>query len=80
MQSERLDEVRRETSTHLGKSKGRNIGESRETHAIIEDGRERNISGQVEGSREGDAKLLNHHTDEGGLRVSWKKQESKKLE
>ena len=80
MQSERLDEVRHETSTHLGKSKGRNIGESRETHAIIEDGRERNSSGQVEGSGEGDAELLDHHTDEGGLQVSWKKQESKKLE
>mmetsp|Transcript_14800 Transcript_14800/g.33402 ORF Transcript_14800/g.33402 Transcript_14800/m.33402 type:complete len:240 (-) Transcript_14800:308-1027(-) len=50
----------------LGKSKGRNLGKSRETHAIIKDGRERNISGQVEGSREGDAELLDHHTDEGG--------------
>ena len=76
----REEEVRRGTSTHLGKSEGRNLGKSRETHAIIKDGRERNISGQVEGSREGDAELLDHHTDEGGLQVSWKTQEKFRTE
>ena len=50
----------------LGESEGGDVGEGGETHAVIQDGAERNISGEVEGSREGDSELLDHHADEGG--------------
>ena len=36
-----------------------------ETHTVSEDTIEGVVSGEVEGSREGDAELLDHHTDEG---------------
>ena len=49
----------------LEKSEGRDCGKGRESHTVVKDGVERNFSLKVEGSREGDAKFLDHHTDEG---------------
>ena len=49
----------------LDKSEGRDGGKSRESHSVVEDRRERNFSLKIKGSREGDAKFLDHHTDEG---------------
>ena len=49
----------------LDKSEGRDGGKGRESHSVVKDGGERNFSLKVKGSREGDAKFLDHHTDEG---------------
>jgi len=50
----------------LGQTKSRDGREGRESHSVVQDGRERNISVEVKGSREGDSEFLDHHTDEGG--------------
>mmetsp|Transcript_9033 Transcript_9033/g.22392 ORF Transcript_9033/g.22392 Transcript_9033/m.22392 type:complete len:229 (-) Transcript_9033:73-759(-) len=49
----------------LEKSEGRDGRKGRESHTVVKDGGERNFSLKVEGSREGDTKFLDHHTDEG---------------
>jgi len=49
----------------LEKSEGRDGSKSRESHTVVQDGGERNFSLKVKGSREGDVKFLDHHTDEG---------------
>ena len=63
--------------THLDKSEGGNLGESSETHAIVKNGAEWNIPGQIKGSGECDAELLDHHTNEGGLSCGGVLEESK---
>jgi len=49
----------------LDKSEGRDGGKSRESHTVVHDGGERNFSLKVKGSREGDTKFLDKHTNEG---------------
>mmetsp|Transcript_14099 Transcript_14099/g.32813 ORF Transcript_14099/g.32813 Transcript_14099/m.32813 type:complete len:230 (+) Transcript_14099:137-826(+) len=49
----------------LDKSEGRDGGQGRESHTVVQDGGEWNFSLQVKGSREGDSEFLDHHTDEG---------------
>jgi hypothetical protein len=50
----------------LGQTKSRDGSESRESHSVVQDRRERNFSLKIKGSREGDSEFLDHHTDEGG--------------
>ena len=47
---------------NLDKSKGRNSGKGRESHAVFQNGRKRNVSLEIEGSGEGDSEVLNHHS------------------
>ena len=49
----------------LDQSKGGDLGEGGETHAIVKDGGEGDFSGKVHRSWEGDAEFLDHHADEG---------------
>ena len=49
----------------LGKSQGRDVAKSGETHTVLEDISEGVVSGKVQGSGEGHTKLLDSHTDEG---------------
>jgi len=48
----------------LDKSEGGDVCKSRESHTVLENISERVISGKIEGSREGNSKLLNSHTYE----------------
>mmetsp|Transcript_2525 Transcript_2525/g.4833 ORF Transcript_2525/g.4833 Transcript_2525/m.4833 type:complete len:223 (-) Transcript_2525:183-851(-) len=50
---------------NLDNSERRNVGKSRETHAILQDISEGVIASKVKRSGESDSQLLNHHTDEG---------------
>jgi len=49
----------------LDKSEGRDGGKGRESHSVVHDRGERNFSLKVKGSREGNSKFLDQHTDEG---------------
>jgi len=50
---------------NLDDSEGRNGGNGRESHTVVEDRGERNISLKIEGSGEGDSEFLDQHTNEG---------------
>ena len=48
----------------LGEAERGHVGERREAHAVLEDVRELHRAIEVDGAREGDAQLLDHHAEE----------------